>query len=277
MVCPGCGRHGDPVCAACAGRLHPAPPASPPVGVDAWWAAFAYEGVAREVVARVKYRGARAAIPWLADAVVDVLRSRPPRGRRRHLGTHQPRAATPARLRSGRAARTGGRTPVAGAVRRAARARAGPAADRARRRRASARPELLGPSCDPSVGPGRRRRRHHRRDALGRVHCAAPRRRARHRRCHRSQNTTAADPIGPVVDSVLQPRTQQEQSAEEVRWTSRSVARTGRCRPVSTRRRARRCPASRSSPTTPGASRSTSPSSSTDAWPSRSCARSRSI
>lgn len=72
MVCPGCGRHGDPVCAACAGRLHPAPPALPPVGVDAWWAAFAYEGVAREVVARVKYRGARAAIPWLADAVVDV-------------------------------------------------------------------------------------------------------------------------------------------------------------------------------------------------------------
>ena len=72
MVCPGCGRHGDPVCAACAERLHPAPPASPPFGIDAWWAAFAYEGVAREVVARVKYRGARAAIPWLADAVVDA-------------------------------------------------------------------------------------------------------------------------------------------------------------------------------------------------------------
>src|SRR3954470_18016630 len=70
MVCPGCGRHGDPVCAVCAEWLHPAPPASPPFGVDAWWAAFAYEGVAREVVARVKYRGARAAIPWLADAVV---------------------------------------------------------------------------------------------------------------------------------------------------------------------------------------------------------------
>src|SRR4051812_16715309 len=73
MVCPGCGRHGDPVCAACAGGLHPAPPASPPFGVDAWWAAFAYEGVAREIVARVKYRGARAAAPWLAAAMVESM------------------------------------------------------------------------------------------------------------------------------------------------------------------------------------------------------------
>jgi predicted amidophosphoribosyltransferase len=29
--------------------------------------------VAREVVARVKYRGARATVPWLADAMVEVL------------------------------------------------------------------------------------------------------------------------------------------------------------------------------------------------------------
>jgi predicted amidophosphoribosyltransferase len=73
LVCPGCGRRGDPLCAACAHGLHAAPPAPPPPGVDAWWAAFAYEGVAREVVARVKYRGARAAIPWLADAMVATI------------------------------------------------------------------------------------------------------------------------------------------------------------------------------------------------------------
>ena len=73
LVCPGCGRRGDPVCARCAARLHPAPPAPPPLGVDEWWAAFAYEGVAREVVARVKYRGARAAVPWLADAMVAAM------------------------------------------------------------------------------------------------------------------------------------------------------------------------------------------------------------
>lgn len=73
LVCPGCGRRGDPVCAACAERLQPAPYAPAPAGVDVWCAPFAYEGVAREVVARVKYRGARAALPWLADAIVEVL------------------------------------------------------------------------------------------------------------------------------------------------------------------------------------------------------------
>jgi predicted amidophosphoribosyltransferase len=73
LVCPGCGRRGDPLCARCAERLAPARSAPPPPGVDAWWAAFAYEGVAREVVARVKYRGARAAVPWLARAMVATL------------------------------------------------------------------------------------------------------------------------------------------------------------------------------------------------------------
>ncbi len=57
----------------CAAGLHPAPSVAPPAGLDRWWAAFAYEGVAREVVARVKYRGARAAVPWLADAMVAVI------------------------------------------------------------------------------------------------------------------------------------------------------------------------------------------------------------
>lgn len=73
LVCPGCGRPGAPVCWACEARLHGAEPAAPPPGLDAWWAAFAYEGVAREVVARVKYRGARAAVPWLADAMLAAL------------------------------------------------------------------------------------------------------------------------------------------------------------------------------------------------------------
>jgi predicted amidophosphoribosyltransferase len=42
----------------------------PPDGIDAWAAAFAYEGVAREVVARVKYRNVRAVVPWLAGRMV---------------------------------------------------------------------------------------------------------------------------------------------------------------------------------------------------------------
>ncbi len=97
LVCPGCGRPGSPVCGACAGSLHRPLPASPPSGIDAWCAAFAYEGVAREVVARAKYRGARAAVPWLAAAMVDAVPPAWPaidavtwaptsRARRRHRG-----------------------------------------------------------------------------------------------------------------------------------------------------------------------------------------------
>jgi predicted amidophosphoribosyltransferase len=73
LVCPGCGRAGAPVCGRCSTTLRPPAPAPAPAGVDAWCAPFAYEGVAREVVARVKYRGARAAAPWLADAMARTL------------------------------------------------------------------------------------------------------------------------------------------------------------------------------------------------------------
>jgi predicted amidophosphoribosyltransferase len=71
--CPGCGRRAEPVCDACARTLRPPPAAAPPEGVDGWIAAFAYEGVARELVARAKYRQARAAIPWLAAALVRAI------------------------------------------------------------------------------------------------------------------------------------------------------------------------------------------------------------
>ena len=73
LVCPGCGRPGAPLCAECAGQVRPPAAARPPAGLDAWGAPFAYAGVARELVARVKYRGARAAVPWLAGAMVDAM------------------------------------------------------------------------------------------------------------------------------------------------------------------------------------------------------------
>jgi predicted amidophosphoribosyltransferase len=44
-----------------------------PVGLDSLSVAFAYEGVGRELVARVKYRNRRAALPWLATAMVAAL------------------------------------------------------------------------------------------------------------------------------------------------------------------------------------------------------------
>ena len=72
-ACPGCGAPGGPVCAECASRLSPAPRLAVPAGLDGLGVAFAYRGVARELVARVKYRNARGALPWLADAMVAVL------------------------------------------------------------------------------------------------------------------------------------------------------------------------------------------------------------
>jgi predicted amidophosphoribosyltransferase len=71
-----CGRRsapGQPLCADCREALVAPCPAAPPAGVDRWWSAFAYEGVGRELVARAKYRGSRAAVPWLADALAEVL------------------------------------------------------------------------------------------------------------------------------------------------------------------------------------------------------------
>lgn len=71
--CPGCGARGEPVCEACRASLRPAPPARPPQGIDAWAAPFAYDGVARELVARVKYRSERRTVPWLADAMAGAV------------------------------------------------------------------------------------------------------------------------------------------------------------------------------------------------------------
>jgi predicted amidophosphoribosyltransferase len=53
--------------------MRAAPRLALPAGLDAWVSPFAYEGVARELVARVKYRNQRAALPWLAAAMVGAL------------------------------------------------------------------------------------------------------------------------------------------------------------------------------------------------------------
>ena len=72
-VCPGCGRAAEPVCRACARTLRAPPAAPPPAGVDRWLAPFAYEGVARELVARVKYWRTRATVPWLAERMARLV------------------------------------------------------------------------------------------------------------------------------------------------------------------------------------------------------------
>jgi predicted amidophosphoribosyltransferase len=72
-VCPGCGRAAEPVCAPCARTLRAPPALPPPPGVDTWLAPFAYDGVARQLVARVKYRRARATVPWLAACMARLV------------------------------------------------------------------------------------------------------------------------------------------------------------------------------------------------------------
>ncbi|MGZ6946399.1 MAG: ComF family protein [Acidimicrobiia bacterium] len=72
-TCPGCGAAAEPICHACRESLQPAPPLAAPPGLDGLAVAFAYEGVARELVARLKYRNARAGVSWLAAAMLDRL------------------------------------------------------------------------------------------------------------------------------------------------------------------------------------------------------------
>ncbi len=74
--CPGCGAAAEPICEVCVLTLQPAPALTCPPGLDELAVAFAYEGVARELVAKVKYRNARASVRWLADAMVERLPTR---------------------------------------------------------------------------------------------------------------------------------------------------------------------------------------------------------
>ena len=71
--CPGCGRRGAFVCARCSTTLAPAPVAPPPPPVEWWAACFSYEGVARELVARAKYRNERRFVAWVAHELAAAV------------------------------------------------------------------------------------------------------------------------------------------------------------------------------------------------------------
>jgi predicted amidophosphoribosyltransferase len=75
--CAACGRGGGPLCAHCAGSLRPCPISPPPPGVTWWAALYAYEGAAREVVARAKYRNERAALAWLGGLLASACAHAP--------------------------------------------------------------------------------------------------------------------------------------------------------------------------------------------------------
>ena len=71
--CPGCATPAPGLCPSCRAGLVPPPAAVPPPGVDWWVSAFAYEGALRDLVAGVKYRGARTGWAWLAQALAGAV------------------------------------------------------------------------------------------------------------------------------------------------------------------------------------------------------------
>jgi predicted amidophosphoribosyltransferase len=71
--CPVCDALGPAPCAACIGDMNRATPAPAPPGVDACAALLSYDGAARELVARLKYRNARASLRWLTAAMAALV------------------------------------------------------------------------------------------------------------------------------------------------------------------------------------------------------------
>jgi predicted amidophosphoribosyltransferase len=88
-----CERPGPAPCAGCLATLRPAPSLPVPPGLVACRALLAYDGPGRDLVARLKYRNARSALPWVAAGMaalaatagddVDVVTWAPTTPRRR--------------------------------------------------------------------------------------------------------------------------------------------------------------------------------------------------
>ncbi|HVE93327.1 MAG TPA: phosphoribosyltransferase family protein [Acidimicrobiales bacterium] len=72
-VCPVCDEPGLVPCERCRAEMRAAPSLPTPPLLDHCLALLAYEGAARELVARVKFRNQRAAINWLADGMAGLL------------------------------------------------------------------------------------------------------------------------------------------------------------------------------------------------------------
>lgn len=70
--CP-CGAPGPGPCGPCAATARPARPGPTPPALDRLLVGREYEGITRELVARVKYRNERAAIDWLVAPIVAAL------------------------------------------------------------------------------------------------------------------------------------------------------------------------------------------------------------
>ncbi|WP_421119206.1 ComF family protein [Aquihabitans daechungensis] len=72
--CPACSTVGPAPCPACIAAMAPSVAVPVPPGLDACRALLDYDGPARQVVAQLKYRNARAAASWLATGVAGLVR-----------------------------------------------------------------------------------------------------------------------------------------------------------------------------------------------------------
>ncbi len=73
--CPVCEAPGPAPCTGCWRLLRPVALGGPsPPGVDRSASLLRYEGAGRELLARLKYRNARATVPWLAGGMAELAR-----------------------------------------------------------------------------------------------------------------------------------------------------------------------------------------------------------
>ena len=71
--CASCGTDGPSPCGRCIAAMTPCEAVPVPAWLDDCVALLRFEGPAREIVARIKYRNSRGAVPWLAVGMADLL------------------------------------------------------------------------------------------------------------------------------------------------------------------------------------------------------------
>ncbi len=74
-VCAGCGGPGPSPCGRCRAGMRAVGEMPPPEPLAGLWAAFAYTGAGRELLARLKYRNQRSCVRWVASAMANALPS----------------------------------------------------------------------------------------------------------------------------------------------------------------------------------------------------------
>ena len=72
-VCAGCGAPGPSPCGRCTADMRLVGEMPPPEPLAGLWAAFAYVGAGREMLARLKYRNQRSCAGWVASAMARAL------------------------------------------------------------------------------------------------------------------------------------------------------------------------------------------------------------